>query len=510
MKNIGHKQEQTARYFQATRPPRIFQKGDHVLWCPRDPKIRKIKFESIWHGPYRVQLVLPNNTVLLVNSENFNKYATIVNSTKLKHYHSENLVTPPTLSLGEIYKTLATEAQASMDPGDTAQQTHPQEDMDSQDIHVNLIQVIIQPNQAAMEHPIEETGLEIPSPRIMRPPPPQSTLATTHDLGTSTISISTPWRPRIVPSRPPRIRLSHNTLAHWLSSLPTAPHCDCSSNITITHCPRLIPLGALVSPSSPIAHTVRELETMESTERRESKRVEPPFHVPRMVYEWKRRPDLIWNAQTGLDKYWAHLEGKVNIKHCHDFVTSMRKQDETDPYPAGEVEGILVQFSARYLHKFFGWDGLGITGWSATCGFSKPDIAARVGDLQPYKEGRYSVFALGNHMLDPWFSRMRGVLSQIYFQNNCNGILPEQLSLLLLADQGAKINWGLLVEENFRIQLRGYRMRDDYSSPIGPFLTSYIAHFLSFYRKNNQPPRMGSFLDVQSEIAATAGARDPA
>ena len=227
--------------------------------------------------------------------------------------------------------------------------------------------------------------------------------------------------------------------------------------------------------------------------------------------EWKRRPDIIWHTNTGLGKYWSLVEGKVNIKHCKEFVTSMRTRDELEPYPSGWVEGILVQFSSRYLYKFFGWDGLGVTGWSDQCKYPKPDIEARVGDLQLKQDGRYDVFALGNHMLDPWFSRMRGVLSQVFFQNNCNGILPEQLSLLLMADQGEVINWGLLVEEHFRIELRGHRNSDDYSSPIGPFLTTYIAHFLAYHRRYNRAPPMGSFLDVQREIAAAAAtARDPA
>ena len=89
MKKIAQKQELNARYFQASKLHRVFQKGDQVLWCLRDPKMQKTKFESIWHRPYRVQLVLPKNTVLLVNNENFESQAIIVNSTKLKHYHQK-------------------------------------------------------------------------------------------------------------------------------------------------------------------------------------------------------------------------------------------------------------------------------------------------------------------------------------------------------------------------------------------------------------------------------------
>ena len=241
----------------------------------------------------------------------------------------------------------------------------------------------------------------------------------------------------------------------------------------------------------------------------EGKKTLPPFYVPRMVMEWKRRPDIIWTTRTGLGKYWQLLEGKVNIARCNAFVSSMRTRSEDDPYPSGEVEGVLVQYSSRYLHKFFDWDGTGFTEWSEACTHPRPDLAAKVGDLQKNRDGRYDVFALGKIFPEPWFSRMRGVLSQVYFRNDCNGITPEQLTILLMADQGEHINWGLLVDENFRVQLRGYRLNPAYHSPIGPFLTAYIAHYLAFYQRHNRGPLMGTFLDVQWEISQ-AMARDPA
>lgn len=229
--------------------------------------------------------------------------------------------------------------------------------------------------------------------------------------------------------------------------------------------------------------------------------------------EWKRKPNLIWHTNAGLGRYWTLLEAKVNIKHCKEFVESMRTRSETEAYPSGVVEGVLVQFSSRYLHKFFGWDGLGATAWTTGCVYPKPDLATRVGDLQPQtegkKNGRYDIFTLGDQLKDPWFSRMRGVLSQVYFQNNCNSITPEQLTLLLMADAGEKINWGMIVEENFRLQLRGYRANSKYSSPIGPFLSSYIAHYLAYHQRYGKGPQMGSFVDVQREIAQ-ATTRDPA
>ena len=166
----------------------------------------------------------------------------------------------------------------------------------------------------------------------------------------------------------------------------------------------------------------------------ESRKVQPPFHLPHMTMEWKRQPDLIWLLSTGLAKYYTLLEGKINIRHCTEFVNSMGTRSEEETYPSGVVEGVLVEYSSRYLHNFFGWDGLGATTRSEECRHPPPDVAACVGDLELKKDGGFDVFALGNHMKDPWFSRMRGLLSQVYFQNNCNGILLAQLSLLLLAD----------------------------------------------------------------------------
>lgn len=58
-----------------------------------------------------MQLTLPNNTVLLVNSDNYDAQATIVNAAKLKHYHGLNSQHTPTLSLGQLHDSLVTEAQ---------------------------------------------------------------------------------------------------------------------------------------------------------------------------------------------------------------------------------------------------------------------------------------------------------------------------------------------------------------------------------------------------------------
>jgi hypothetical protein len=195
------------------------------------------------------------------------------------------------------------------------------------------------------------------------------------------------------------------------------------------------------------------------------------------------------------------MKPEINYAHCQEFITSMQHQDENDDCPAGVVEGILVKYSAFYLQAFFGWDGSGVVTWNDSCRCPEPNIATFVGDT-PMKRGKYDVFHLGHVKREPWFCRIRRILSQIFFPNDCNSVHPDHLHTIILADLGERINWGMIVDQHFRIQLRGYRRIANYSNPIDPFLSAYIARYLDYYRKHNHPPRMGSFLDVQREFAS--------
>jgi len=73
-----------------------------------------------------------------------------------------------------------------------------------------------------------------------------------------------------------------------------------------------------------------------------------PFVVPRQVTEWKRLPDNIWCDKTHLTCYWDQMKPEINVAHCHEFIESMRQQDKNEDYPAGVVEGILVNYSAPW------------------------------------------------------------------------------------------------------------------------------------------------------------------
>ena len=60
--------------------------GDYVLWYPKGANIQAGKLRNKWFGPYRVQYLLPNNTLLLVTVDKFDPDPVIVNINKLKTY----------------------------------------------------------------------------------------------------------------------------------------------------------------------------------------------------------------------------------------------------------------------------------------------------------------------------------------------------------------------------------------------------------------------------------------
>ena len=512
LQNITKRQQLSAQHFQASKPPRIFQKGDYVLWCPRDPKLRKLKFDSIWHGPYRVQLTLPNNTVLLINNDNFDPHATIVNATKLKHYHT-NLDKPATtLNLGDISNALAQEDVTEGE--ETAQITDHHNEVtlriptdanatqstpDSYpEVSINLIQVYQLPlqtrrSQGLQGHQSDKMASSHLPRRLDRAPPPRyspvshpcqipppaspchSSPRDIHQINSQTLPSSQP------PQRPGA-----------LVFFPKAP----------TQC-------AFCSPSSTFSQRCSKLSafrTRDATMAPKPRKPVPPYYVPQQILDWKRRADMVWTTKTGLVKYWTLMAGKTDMALCKEFVQSMRERSEDEPYPSGYVNGVLVRYSSLYLHAFFGWDGTGVTEWSPACLHPRPNLPALVNNTPLRADNCYDVFVLGKVLPEPWFSRMRGILSQVFFKNNCNVITPDQLTLLFMADIGEKVNWGLLVDENFRVQLRGHRRQLDYESPIGPFLTAYIQHYISYHRRHNRPPAVGTFLDIQREIAAPPAA----
>ena len=60
--------------------------GDYVLWFPKGANVYAGKLRNKWFGPYRVQYLLPNNTILLVTKDKFDPDLVIVNINKLKTY----------------------------------------------------------------------------------------------------------------------------------------------------------------------------------------------------------------------------------------------------------------------------------------------------------------------------------------------------------------------------------------------------------------------------------------
>ena len=68
-----------AQWVQTHGKPHQFRMGDYVLWFPKGTNVHAGKLGNKWFGPYRVQYLLPNNTILLVTVDKFDPDPVIVN-----------------------------------------------------------------------------------------------------------------------------------------------------------------------------------------------------------------------------------------------------------------------------------------------------------------------------------------------------------------------------------------------------------------------------------------------
>ena len=82
----GQAQWNRAQWVQSQDKPHQFRMGDHVLWYPKGANVPAGKLCNKWFGPYRVQYLLPNNTVLLITVDKFDPDPVIVNINKMKTY----------------------------------------------------------------------------------------------------------------------------------------------------------------------------------------------------------------------------------------------------------------------------------------------------------------------------------------------------------------------------------------------------------------------------------------
>ncbi len=82
----GIHQQNRALWSQQKNSEKQFSFGNYVLWFPNGNKSHLGKLTKKWFGPYKVQYVLPNNTMLLVTIEKFETNTILVNVNKLKPY----------------------------------------------------------------------------------------------------------------------------------------------------------------------------------------------------------------------------------------------------------------------------------------------------------------------------------------------------------------------------------------------------------------------------------------
>ncbi len=75
-----------ALWSQQNNLEKQFSFNDYILWFPKGNKSHLGNFTKKWFGPYRVQYVLPHNTMLLVTIEKFETNPMLVNMNKLKPY----------------------------------------------------------------------------------------------------------------------------------------------------------------------------------------------------------------------------------------------------------------------------------------------------------------------------------------------------------------------------------------------------------------------------------------
>lgn len=155
----------------------------------------------------------------------------------------------------------------------------------------------------------------------------------------------------------------------------TRPHCHCIRTLTHPRCPRwqsrtLPSLSQTLcttsflwnTPRSPVFSTVDNFQLTNKMAKDKDRR--PPLYVPRQIGEWQKTPDEEWLQKAGLFRYASHLQGTINLHRCKTFIASMRARQEEDPSNreiAGVVDGVLVRYTPRYLHQYFGWDGTGST-----------------------------------------------------------------------------------------------------------------------------------------------------
>ena len=105
----GQTQWNRAQWIQTQGKPDQFRMGDYVLWFPKGANVHTGKLRNKWFGPYRVQYLLPNNTVLLVTVEKFDSGPVIVNINKLKTYRCPEEGLPDLSSSDYQTKTQLTE-----------------------------------------------------------------------------------------------------------------------------------------------------------------------------------------------------------------------------------------------------------------------------------------------------------------------------------------------------------------------------------------------------------------
>ena len=294
--------------------------GDYVLWFPKGANVHAGKLRNKWFGPYRVQYLLPNNTVLLVTVDKFDLDLVIVNINKLKTYRCPEEGLPDLSSSDYQTKTQLMEESAQNEDELTATvRTHSV-------VLVSVTQPI--PNPKPVLH------LDTSSPNPSHQQPQGGNL---HSISTSLpfkmarISTRAPFQPR------PR-------------TITTLEAATILSSFTFFQFSRL-------NPSNPPLSAQR-VERVPATERpsaewRERLRKRPG----------SKRPSILSGSRVSEreNRAYFYYRRRTRMPHLVSWVEMASKS--TQPMPSSKTHSLMAQAAARMYMTYHYHAHVYITQW---------------------------------------------------------------------------------------------------------------------------------------------------
>jgi hypothetical protein len=216
------------------------------------------------------------------------------------------------------------------------------------------------------------------------------------------------------------------------------------------------------------------------------------------VWAWRRAEDHAWAKMAGLMWFYDDLTTDVNVEWCRQFAASLPTHPGVIGDITGRVADVPVIWRSAWANLRFGWTGDGVSAWgAATCPIPRPDCASWAGEAD---RGCYETAAIARIKGNDTALRVRAVMAAFFFRGNCKTIREDHLQVIMLADAGIKVNWGMLFNKSVTDELRHIAEVPTAPTPMGPFLTTYITWWLNYVRKHQSPPIIGRIQDVYWDL----------